>query len=312
MWTVPGGVSAPLQSQDREEILADIPRAIEITQATTKLLKGMVDQFQPEIESFGNFPSYFMGLVTPEGHIEHSRGNLRIVDEKRNLVADQIPPAAYSEFIGEAVTPFSYLKMPYYKPRGYPDGFYRVGPLARLNVCDCCGTPLADTELEEFRQLGKDHNGAVWESFHFHYARLIEILYALEMLQRLLEDPDILGDHIRAVASPNKREGVRICEAPRGTLIHHYRINDQGLMTWANLIVATGHNNMAMNRGVCDVAKRFVKGNEIAEGSLNRVEALIRCYDPCLSCSTHALGQMPMILEFINPAGEIVARKERC
>ncbi len=220
MWTVPGGVSSPLQSTDRDEILADIPRAIEITQETTKLLKGMVDQFLPEIESFGNFPSYFMGLVTPEGHIEHSRGNLRIVDENRKIVADQIPPAAYSEFIGEAVAPFSYLKMPYYKPGGYPDGFYRVGPLARLNVCDRCGTPLADAELEEFRQLGSDHNGAVWESFHFHYARLIEILYALEMLQQLLEDPEILSDHTRAIAAPNKHDGVGISEAPRGTLIN--------------------------------------------------------------------------------------------
>jgi NAD-reducing hydrogenase large subunit len=312
MWTVPGGVSEPLSSASRDEILADLPRAMDITRKTVDLLKSMVDQFEPEIESFGNFPSYFMGLVTPEGHIEHSRGNLRIVDENRNLVADQIPPAAYSEFIGEAVTSFSYLKMPYYKPAGYPGGFYRVGPLARLNVCDCCGTPAADAELEVFRQIGAEHNGAVWESFHFHYARLIEILYALEMIERLLNDPDVLSPHVRAIAGVNKHEGVGISEAPRGTLIHHYRVDDNGLMTWANLIVATGHNNMAMNRGVRDVARRFVHGPEnIPEGALNRVEALIRCYDPCLSCSTHAFGQMPMVMEFLDPTGAVVARKER-
>lgn len=311
MWTVPGGVSSPLLAKDREEILADIPRALEITRKTVDLLKSLVDRFGPEIESFGNFPSYFMALVTPEGEIEHSRGKLRIVDENRKIIADQIPPQAYTEFIGEAVAPFSYLKMPYFKPLGYPEGFYRVGPLARLNVCDRCGTPLADAELEQFRELGREHNGAVWESFHFHYARLIEILYALEMIERLLQDPEILSPHIRAVAAPNRREGVGISEAPRGTLIHHYRIDDDGLMTWANLIVATGHNNMAMNRGVLDVARRFVKGHDISEGALNRVEALIRCYDPCLSCSTHALGQMPILFEFHNPRGEVIARRKR-
>jgi NAD-reducing hydrogenase large subunit len=311
MWTVPGGVSAPLDPNDREEILADIPRALEITAKTVDLLKSLVDRFGPEIESFGNFPSYFMALVTPDGEIEHSRGNLRIVDENRNIVADQIPPQAYAEFIGEAVAPFSYLKMPYYKPLGFPEGFYRVGPLARLNVCDRCGTPRADAELEHFRALGAEHNGAVWESFHFHYARLIEILYALEMIEQLLKDPAILGSHTRAVAEPNRRDGVGISEAPRGTLIHHYRIDNHGLMTWANLIVATGHNNLAMNRGVRDVARRFVKGPGISEGSLNRVEALIRCYDPCLSCSTHALGQMPMILEFLNPDGDVLSRHQR-
>ena len=311
MWTVPGGVSEPLQNKDREEILAEIPQAMEITRKTLGLFKGMIEKFGPEIDSFGNFPSYFMGLVTPEGNIEHSRGNLRIVDENRRIIADQIPPAAYSEFIGEAVAPYSYLKMPYYKPAGYPDGFYRVGPLARLNVCDKCGTPEADAELEAFRQLGTEHNGAVWESFHFHYARLIEILYALEMMKRLLDDPAILDQNVRAVASANKRDGVGISEAPRGTLIHHYRIDENGLMTWANLIVATGHNNMAMNRGVRDVARRFIREKEIPEGALNRVEALIRCFDPCLSCSTHAIGQMPLVLEYIEPDGGVRSRQKR-
>jgi len=311
MWMVPGGVSSPLSSQDRTEILADIPRALEITRQTVDLLKSVLDQFGPEIESFGRFPSLFLGLVTPEGDIEHSFGRIRIVDQDRNIVADQIPPAAYSEFIGEATVPFSYLKMPYYKPQGYPDGFYRVGPLARLNVCDRCGTPLADAELAHFRALGAEHHGAVWESFHFHYARLIEILYALEMIERLLGEPDILSTDIRAHASPNRLEGVGISEAPRGTLIHHYRINANGQITWANLIVATGHNNLAMNRGVLEVAKRFVDGNQLREGALNRVEALIRCYDPCLSCSTHALGQMPMRLQLLGPGGSLLAEHRR-
>lgn len=311
MWIVPGGVSAPLRLEDRDAILEGIPRALAIAKGAIGLFKGITDKFSPEIESFGNFPSLFLGLVTPEGNLEHSSGHFRVVDENRNLVADQIPPGAYSEYIGEASTSFSYLKMPYYKPQGFPDGFYRVGPLARLNVCNRCGTPLADAELDVFRQLGAAHGGAVWGSFYFHYARLIEILFALEKLQRILEDPGILDSNVRAIAAPNKQEGIGISEAPRGILIHHYRINPHGQIAWANLIVATGHNNMAMNRGVRDVAARFVHGDTLSEGALNRVEALIRCYDPCLSCSTHAFGKMPMQVDLIAADGTILDSQQR-
>jgi NAD-reducing hydrogenase large subunit len=159
--------------------------------------------------------------------------------------------------------------------------------------------------------LGADHGGAVWGSFHFHYARLIEILFALERLQQLLDDPAILDTDVLAQAAPNRREGVGISEAPRGILIHHYRINHQGQITWANLIVATGHNNLAMNRGVRDVAQRFVHDDTLTEGALNRVEALIRCYDPCLSCSTHAFGQMPMQIDLVAADGTVLDCQRR-
>jgi len=149
-------------------------------------------------------------------------------------------------------------------------------------------------------------------SFHYHYARLIEILYALERVGELLGAPEILSTQVRAMAGPNKREGIGVSEAPRGTLIHHYRVDDNGLISWANLIIATGHNNLAMNQGITQAAKQFVKGTKISEGALNRVEAVIRCFDPCLSCSTHALGQMLLRIELIDPAGEIVDCCERC
>ena len=215
----------------------------------------------------------------------------------------------YADYIGEAVEPDSYLKSPYFKPMGYPQGVYRVGPLARLNVCERMGTPLAEAELEAFRAL--QPGGAVLSSFHYHYARLVEILYALERVGELLKAPDILDPCVRAAAGTNRREGIGISEAPRGTLIHHYRVDANGLITWANLIIATGHNNLAMNAGITQAAKHFVNGERLTEGALNRVEAVIRCYDPCLSCSTHALGEMPLRIELNDASGRLLDSCER-
>jgi len=222
------------------------------------------------------------------------------------MVADQVRPEDYATYIGEAAMADSYLKAPYYKPTGYPEGIYRVGPLARLNAADRCGTPEADQELEEYRQrFGR----IVQSGFHYHYARLIETTYALERMKQLLEDPAILSTKVRATAGVNSPEGVGIIEAPRGVLIHHYKVNDDGAMVWSNLIVATGHNNLAISRGVEQVAKRFVNGRKLEEGALNRVSALVRAYDPCLSCSTHALGMVPVKLSLVGPGGELLDEK---
>jgi NAD-reducing hydrogenase large subunit len=177
-----------------------------------------------------------------------------------------------------------------------------------MNVADRCGTPRADQELAEFHELQRT---AVLSSFHYHYARLIEILYCIERMEQLLNDSEILSKHVRAFARPNSPEGVGCCEAPRGTLFHHYKIDEQGLIRWANLIIATGHNNMAMNRGILQVAKHFVRGERLTPGMLNRVEALIRAYDPCLSCSTHAWGEMPLVVELLSPSGEILDEVRR-
>ena len=209
----------------------------------------------------------------------------------------------YEDYLGEAVEPWSYLKSAYWKAAGYPDGLYRVGPLARLNVIDRLGTEEADAELAEYRQrLGRYPTS----SFHYHYARLVEILHCIDAIAVLLDSPDILDQNVLARADVNRHEGVGVAEAPRGTLIHHYRVDDDGLIRWVNLVIATGHNNLAMNRGVLEVARRYVDGQRLTEGMLNRVEAVIRCYDPCLSCSTHALGQMALRLQLIGPDGAVV------
>ena len=301
-WVVPGGVNEPLTAQRRDQIRAATDHAMEIAQRTIAWYKKAFKNYKDEIESFANFPSLFLSLVGQNGDLELYDGKLRVVDSQRKIVVDGVDPAKYADLIGEAVENWSYLKSPYYKPMGYPAGMYRVGPLARLNTCTPCGTPLADAELAEFRQLQR---GAVLSSFHYHYARLIEILYAIEKMRLILDAPDILSEHVRARARPNRSEGVGVSEAPRGTLIHHYKIDAHGQITWANLIIATGHNNLAMNHGILQVARRFVNGNKLTEGMLNRVEAVIRCFDPCLSCSTHALGQMPLRIQLLGPGGEV-------
>jgi NAD-reducing hydrogenase large subunit len=233
----------------------------------------------------------YAGMVDGGGGLQWYDGLLKFRDAEGAIVATDIPASEYTQFIGEASMRDSYLKAPYYKPIGYPEGVYRVGPLARLNVADQCGTPAADRELAEFRQRS---GPIVHSSFHYHYARLIELLHGLEKIEVLLNDPQILDRHVRSRADVNSLEGVGMIEAPRGVLIHHYKVNDEGAITWANLIVATGHNNLAINASVKQVAQHFIDGEHFKEGMLNRVSAVVRAYDPCLSCSTHANG-MPAV-----------------
>ena len=304
-WIVPGGVASPLTVEQRDAIVARIPSQIQVVQRTLDWFKNLLDDFSDEVRSFGNFPSFFMGLVNDDGGLEHYDGLLRIVDATGARTVDDIDPTRYAEIIAETTEPWTYLKFPYLLSRGYPDGMYRVGPLARLNVIDTCVTPWADQELSEFRELG---HGAVHSSFHFHYARLIEILFCLERMQQILSQPEILDPRVRAHADANAAEGIGVSEAPRGTLIHHYRVDRQGLIENANLIIATGHNNLAMNRSVHQVARRFIRDGRLEDGILNRVEAVIRAYDPCLSCSTHAVGRMPLDIRLIDASGNEVDR----
>lgn len=307
-WIVPGGVSEPLDPQKRKDILAAIPEVLTIAQRTLAWFKPAMDQYREEIETFANFPSLFMGLTDAEGYLTFYDGTLRFTDANGAIVADKLRAENYASFIGEAVEPWSYLKSAYYKPYGYPDGIYRVGPLARLNVISGIRTEGAHREWVEYRQR---HAGAVSSSFDYHYARLIEILYGIERIEQLLNDPNILDKHVRAHAQPNAYEGVGWAEAPRGTLFHHYKIDANGLMTWVNLIIATGQNNLAMNRGVLQVARHYIHGEQIQEGALNRVEAVIRTFDPCLSCSTHAIGEMPLDIQLVRADGVVVDRVVR-
>ncbi len=308
-WAVPGGVRTPLTEEEHTWLRSRLPESRQTIATALDLFKRLLDQFATEVDVFGNFPSLFMGLVSPTGEWEHYGGHLRFCDSEGNIVADGLSEDNYQDFIGEAVEPWSYLKFPYYKPLGYPNGIYRVGPLARLNICDRIGVEAADRELLEYRDRvgGRVANS----SFYYHYARLIEILAALEFIERLVDDPDILSHRTRASAGINQLEGIGVSEAPRGTLFHHYQVTEQGLIKKVNMIIATGQNNLPMNRTVAQIARHYIQGPEIPEGMLNRVEAGVRAFDPCLSCSTHAIGQMPMQIELIAADGRVIDRRSR-
>lgn len=311
-WVVSGGVREPLSSEKRDWIKAGLPEAFETAGKGLALGYEALSRLSEEVGCYGNFPSKFLGLVTEEGGLEHYEGLLRFIEsDGRNLEGD-FDPTRYAEFITEAKQSWSYLKFPYYTPAGEEgdSGMYRVGPLARLNVAGFAGTPRADAELERFRQF-RDGGGPVLGSFYYHQARLIEILYCLERMEALLDDSQILDSHVRSHARTNNRVGIGVIEAPRGMLVHEYHVDEQGLLSHVNLIIATGHNNLAMNRTVLQIAKSYLKGGSLDEGLLNRVEHGIRCYDPCLSCSTHALGRMPMQVELLSPDGTFLQRLAR-
>jgi NAD-reducing hydrogenase large subunit len=312
-WAVPGGVREALSEENRVYLRSWLPEAFATATNALELFKGYIGTHEEEVLHFGNFPTLFMGLVNRNDALwEHYDGWLKIIDSEGTVLVDHFDARNYAQILGEAVESWSYLKSPYYKPLGYPDGAYRVGPLARLNVCSKIGTPRADAELAEFRQRGK--NGVVVSSFMYHYARLVEIIAALERIDILLDDPEITSTRIRAGGGINRLEGVGVSEAPRGTLFHHYTVDDGGLIKSVNMIIATGQNNIAMNRTVKQISQHWIHGirdGAIPEGLLNRVEAGIRAYDPCLSCSTHAVGQMPMHVQVIDAQGQLVAERVR-
>lgn len=302
-WSGPGGVHHRFTVEQRDEIRGWIPEAIQSITVALERLKGLLDSFRAEVEYLGNFPSLFLGTVNAHGGLEFYDGHIRIVDGRGNSIAEGLDPARYFTYLSEASEDDSFMKFPFYQPFGYPQGHYRVGPLARLNVARFAGTPLAESELREFKQRSE---GPVCESFHYHLARLIEMLHCVERIGELMSDAELLGEDIQAKAQLNRREGIGSCEAPRGTLFHHYWVDEDGRMTRANLLIATAQNKQAMNLAVDQAARHFLKSDSsggFAEGNLNRLEAAIRCFDPCLSCSTHALGQMPLVVEVTRPDG---------
>jgi len=302
-WIVPGGVKTPLSAETRDRLLGGIPDAIETTKLALNLFKSKLDGFREEIENFGSAPTMYASLVDAAGNLQLYDGPLRFIDAVGEIVQPAVLPEDCADYIGEATLRESYLKALYYKPLGYPEGIYRVGPLARINVANACGTTMADAELQEFRQrFGRVPHSA----FLYHYARLIEVLYALERMKALLAKPGILDTHVRATANVNALEGVGIIEAPRGTLIHHYKVDENGAIVWANLIVATGHNNQVIGKSVRQVSEHFVKGAHLEEGMLNRVSAVVRAYDPCLSCSTHAFGTPEVSISLLGANGQLL------
>jgi len=308
-FAVPGGVNTPLSPQDRDAIAAELENQLGVAMVGLSLLTGWVEKNRDLALSFASFPSNYMGLVDEKGGLTLYDGQIRICGSGGERL-DQFKPEDYLLHIAEHVESWSFLKFPYYRKQGWPQGAYRVGPLGRLNVVDRIGTPLANEEFKRFRELGGGR--PVEGSLFYHYARLIELIYALERIEQLLAEPDILSTDIRAYgpAAPQER-GIGVIEAPRGTLVHDYSVDANGLLTRANLIVATGHNNWAMNHAVGSVARAFVHGPSVPEGMLNRVEAAVRCYDPCFSCSTHALGKMPLEVILVGPDGRQLARAVR-
>jgi NAD-reducing hydrogenase large subunit len=302
-WAVPGGVRWPLTLEARTDLGAGVDEQVDATRRAIDVYRTSLARFEEEVRSFGTFPSYFLALVGLDDTWETYDGQLRLIDTNGSTVTS-VEPGAYGETFGEATESWSYLKSPYYLPAGYPDGIYRVGPLARLNIASRMGTPLADQEHAEFRALGS--GTAVTGSFHYHYARLIEILASLELIKSLVQDAELDSEDCRADAGINRLEGVGVSEAPRGTLFHHYRVDRNGVIQWVNLLIATGQNNLAMQRTIGQIARAYVRDAHFTEGALNRIEAGIRAYDPCLSCSTHALGTMPMLLELRDVDGALL------
>jgi NAD-reducing hydrogenase large subunit len=299
---VPGGVNKVLTQEERDTLLAGLPEAYESTTIALDLLKDYHAKNLDEVDTFANFDTNYMGLVQPDGSLELYDGNLRWTDPRGAIIHDQVQPSKYLDYIAEAAEGWSYMKFPFIKKMGYPSGIYRVGPLARLNLCSQIATPRANAELKHWRAKGPVQAG----TFYYHLARLIEILYCLERAEQILRDEEVCSADIVAPGPVVNTEGVGVIEAPRGTLFHHYWVDKNGRIEKVNLIVATGHNNLAMNKAVRAVAKKYVKSQRLQEGMLNRVEAAIRCYDPCLSCATHAVGQMPMRVELCDAGGNVI------
>lgn len=312
-WSVAGGVRDPLSADARSHIKRMLPEAFDIAGLALDMLADASTNLEVENHVYGDFPSLFMGLVTPGGGLEHYDGVLRVVDGDGNILQQGIAPERYREIIGEAVEPWSYLKFPFYKPVAngdYAAGMYRVGPLARLNVCDFAGTPRADAELRRFRRMAP-RGKPVCTSFAYHFARLIEIMFSLEKIAETLEDPDIISERVRANAGVNNLVGVGVSEAPRGTLFHEYHVDENGVLQKVNMIIATGQNNLAMNRTVQQIARHYIKDGQLSEGILNRIEHGIRLFDPCLSCSTHAVGHMPLLVQVLDARGARVSEIRR-
>ena len=301
--SIPGGVNKAVTPEERELLLRDIYQMVAWSRDAVQLIKRLHAQNAALYDGFGVCRSNTMSLVGPEGELDFYHGSLRARDATGAMLFDGVDYADYPQHIQEEVKPWSYMKFPFFAAFGKRNGWYKVGPLARVQNCDHIPTPLAEAERREFA----DYCGGVpsHAPLAYHWTRMIEMLHAAETLKDLLHDDAIVGDDL-VRSGKRALEGVGVIEAPRGTLIHHYRVDEDDLVTMCNLIVSTTHNNQAMNEAIRQVARRYLDGREITEGLLNHVEVAIRCFDPCLSCATHALGQMPLVVELLDADGRRV------
>jgi NAD-reducing hydrogenase large subunit len=305
---IPGGVNKAVSEAEREALRADIDQIIAWAVAAVALMKGIYERSRAAFDAFAAIDANSLSLVGGSGGLELYDGALRARDPLGNTLFDQAPCADYAELIQEQIKPWSYMKFPFIAALGAEHGWYRVGPLARINNCDRIETPLAERERQLFIEHGQGR--PVQSTLATHWARLIELLYCAEAIAGLLDDPELGGDDLTREGEP-RRLGIGVIEAPRGTLFHHYEIDDDGLVRKANLIVSTTNNNQAMNASIRAVAQRELSGHKLTEPLLNHIEVAIRAYDPCLSCATHALGQMPLEVELIAAGGECEDRLRR-
>jgi len=308
--SVPGGVNKCLTLDERDGLIRDADQMVAWSLDAVGIIKKLHRQNPALYDNFGSFRSNSMSLVAPDGGLDFYHGRLRAKDADGGLLFDQVDTQGYDRLITEAVKPWSYMKFPYLTALGEEAGWYKVGPLARVHNCDHIGTPLAEAERREFVAHGAERGLPTQATLAYHWARMIELLFAAETIRDLLTDDDLLGDDL-IVRGERAFEGVGVIEAPRGTLIHHYRVAEDDLVTMANLIVSTTHNNQAMNTAVREVARRYLDGRELTEGLLNHIEVAIRAFDPCLSCATHALGRMPLEVTLIDAGGRQIDRISR-
>ncbi|MEW6249017.1 MAG: Ni/Fe hydrogenase subunit alpha [Planctomycetota bacterium] len=306
---IPGGINKNLSIEERDFLLKDLEQQLAWARAALKLCKDYTLQRLDKLAPFGSFDSNHLSIIRRDGAMDIYDGGLRAITATGEKIFDHVDNQQYLEHIAEEVRPWSYMKFPFIRKLGPENGWYRVGPLARINTADFIDTPEADAALKEFRAVTKGKPCNL--TMAYHWARLIELLHAGEKIAALLHDKDLQGKDLLAKGA-RRAEAVGIIEAPRGTLFHHYRVNEDDQVVMANLIVSTTNNNEPMNRAVRKVADDHLSGKpEITEGLLNHVEVAIRAYDPCLSCATHALGQMPLVVELVDSQGNVVARKAR-
>lgn len=303
--TIPGGMNKPLTVAWRDALLADITDILRWSEDAVRL-NEQIHTTHPEHTDFATFPSNYLSLTNEQGELEFYHGGLRARFPDGTLIFDQSDYCDFQQILREEVRPWSYLKFPYISQLGKEQGWYRVGPLSRINNCDKIPTPLAEAARKRFIAFGK--GGLIHNTLAYHWTRMIEALHCAESIQILLHDADILGMDLVADKGNRRSIGIGVIEAPRGTLFHHYQINEEGIITKANLIVSTTSNNQAMNESVRSVANRYLDGQEITEALLNHLEVAVRAYDPCLSCATHALGKMPLQVELIDAEGALVHR----
>jgi NAD-reducing hydrogenase large subunit len=306
--SIPGGVNKSLSAEDRATLLKDIYQIVAWSREAVHLIKKLHLANPALYNSFGSFRSNIMSLVGNGGALDFYHGTLRARDENGRIIFDNVDYQNYRQYLSEEVKPWSYMKFPFITSLGPDAGWYKVGPLSRVQNCDFIPTPLAEAERREFVDFGG--GSPVHATLAYHWARMVEMLHSAETIKDLLHDDDIVGGEL-VTEGEHESRGVGVIEAPRGTLFHHYRVDENDVVTFCNLIVSTTNNNQAMNESIRQVAKRYLDGRQLTEGLLNHIEVAIRAFDPCLSCATHALGKMPLEVELIGADGALLDRRTK-